>query len=766
MDQKTKQKQKPRQKKSAEAPVKKPAKKLAQKSAAKTSAKKPAQETAQKISAPRTAKITRTAAVKQTPAFAAAPQKISGKASEKVAEKTAEKVAEKFGPTGDAATTPLTPQQEKQRKKILALLRRRALKNGVEMTEHEEQILIKEQEDIKKAVKNIKFSSTLRQVWELLSGTRKKIPWLFLFMVINSVMGLIGTGMVIPFIIFLQNADAIYADVSTMGLVQRYAVLASRAVFDALNFTSSSQLVIFFGVAFLAMFALRVIVGVFIGYVMNLYTAYATKNLTQKIYTVILYMSYSYYLGRSSAQTMFAMSLSGRAFGIIIGLLSLVNDLLFIIVLGLGIAILTPAVLIIGAVLCLVSVGMYKLINRELRRIAELELVLSKKQSMAMYQGVHNFTFSRLFSAEPFFLRVFHMFYDRTIPLSAYKSVIASLPRIVLEISITFAFVFYALFIIVRHPDRAGEVITTAAVFAAAVFKLMPAALRITGYMGTLAGDQAAVNEFYEEYQTALHHRVEEVRGQIEKLPFEKSIEIQHVQFAYPVFEDKGRKYNYDKSPLVLRDVSFSIKKGQKIGIVGGSGSGKTTLIHILMAFLNPLKGSVLVDGQNIHANMRAWQQDIGYVPQETLLMEDSITNNIAFGISEDEIDLAKVRRVLKIAQLDSFVESLPKGIHTKIGDHGKRLSGGQRQRLGIARALYRDPTVLFFDEATSHLDVHTEKEVQAAIDNLPRNKTLIIVAHRINTLKACDVIYKMDGGAITFAGSYAKLCALMEKTA
>ncbi len=656
-----------------------------------------------------------------------------------------------------------TKDVEKLREKIRRNLRKKSKKLNVTMTDEEEAALVKEQETLQQSVQAVKFSTTLKQVWYLLSGSRKKLPWLFACMVISSLLGLLGVGLVIPFVVFLQNADAIHSNVENAGLVVQLTVKMARYIFELFNFSSSAQLVVFFAIAFLSMFVLRSVTSLIVLYITNLYTAHATKNLSERIYTVILYMSYNYYLGRSAAQTLFSMSLSGRSFGIIIGLLSLINDLLFVAVLGLGITLVSPGALLMGGMLAAISFITYKLVHKELRRISQLELILSKKQSVALYQGVHNFTFSRLFSAEPFFLRIFHLFYNRTIPLGAYKSLISSLPRVVLELCVVFAFIGYAVVIIIYTPERASEILTTAAVFAAAVFKIMPAALRITGYLGTFATDQVAVNEFYEEYQTALQHKVEDAEEDIEPLPFEKAIEIQNIYFSYPVFSDNGRNYSYKNSALVLRDISFSIPKGQKIGIVGGSGGGKTTMLHILMAFLNPTEGAVSVDGLNVAENMRRWQKNIGYVPQETLLMEDSVVNNIAFGIAEKDIDREKVKKVLKTANLWNMVRAMPQGMDTAIGEHGKRLSGGQRQRLGIARALYRDPTVLFFDEATSHLDVKTEREVQRAIDNLPSSKTIVIVAHRINTLASCDRVYKIDEGVISFKGRYKGLCRAMK---
>ncbi len=650
----------------------------------------------------------------------------------------------------------------KKTKKILKNIK----KYDKHITDTEEQQFIKEQEKLTETVKKISAFTTLRQLWFLIAGARKKLPILFIFMVVGSLLGLMSISLVIPFILFLQNASFIDPsyDISSAGRIKQIVIEISRYLYDMFEFTNSGQLIIFFGIAFLGVFLLRIVFEIVIGYISHFYTAHAVKVLVTKIYMAVLYMSYSYYLGRTIAQTMFSMSLSGRTFAIIQGTLGVINDLLIMFMLGVGITFLTPGIVYVAVGIFIVAFVSYYFTNRELRRLGEIELLLSKKQSISMYHGIHNFTFSRLFGAESFFLRMFHSFYDRTVPLGAYRGIIAGIPRIVLEIFIVAAFVFYAVFIVIRFPDKTDELITTAAVLAAAVFKIMPASLRLVGYLGAFAGNQVSVNEFYEEYINAIQYKEEEA-DDILPIIFKETIQIKDISFGYPVFDSKGRNMSFDNAPLALRHISMNITKGSKIGVIGTSGGGKTTFLHVLMGFLKPLSGEILIDEKlNIYEDTRAWQKIIGYVPQDTLLMSDTVINNIAFGLPPEDISLKKVEKVLKISQLWSVIKKMPKGMETNIGDSGKRLSGGQRQRLGIARALYRDPQVLFFDEATSNLDMQTEEKVQKTIDELPKNKTIIMVAHRLNTLSLCDVIYRIESGKIVFSGSYKEICKYIKK--
>jgi ABC-type multidrug transport system fused ATPase/permease subunit len=230
-------------------------------------------------------------------------------------------------------------------------------------------------------------------------------------------------------------------------------------------------------------------------------------------------------------------------------------------------------------------------------------------------------------------------------------------------------------------------------------------------------------------------------------LPFRESIVLEDVSFRYPSGHEN-----------VLEAVNISIPHGSSVGFVGGSGAGKSTLIDVILGLLPPASGRVTVDGRDIQDNLRSWQDSIGYVSQSIYLCDDSIRRNVAFGVREQDIDNAAVKRALKAAQLDTFVDSLPAGGNTFVGERGVRLSGGQRQRIGIARALYHDPKVLVLDEATSALDTQTEQDVMAAVNALHGTKTLIIIAHRLSTVADCDVLYRLDNGRVVQSGSYAEV--------
>jgi ABC-type multidrug transport system fused ATPase/permease subunit len=209
---------------------------------------------------------------------------------------------------------------------------------------------------------------------------------------------------------------------------------------------------------------------------------------------------------------------------------------------------------------------------------------------------------------------------------------------------------------------------------------------------------------------------------------------------------------------MILQDISLTIKRGALVGIIGPSGSGKSTLIDLVLGLLTPLEGTITADGIDIHGHLRDWQNQIGYVPQSIYLTDDTLRRNVAFGLADEEINEAAVRRAIVAAQLTEFVDEVADGLDAFVGERGVKLSGGQRQRIGIARALYHNPSVLVFDEATSALDIATEDSVMSVIMSLKGSKTMILVAHRLATVQRCDAIFRLEKGRVVASGSPAEV--------
>jgi len=311
---------------------------------------------------------------------------------------------------------------------------------------------------------------------------------------------------------------------------------------------------------------------------------------------------------------------------------------------------------------------------------------------------------------------------------------------------------------LVSVKNDAQTVLPMISLYALAGYRLMPALQGIFQSTATLRHDIAAVDLFYDDIKGTekLPFDLQEndlINEQL--LPLKKELVLNNICFHYPSVSKKA-----------VNNLSLSIKANTSIGIVGSSGSGKSTLVDVILGLLQPQQGSITVDGVKLsNSNLRAWQNNIGYVPQVIFLADSTVSANIAFGIPDNEIDQQAVERAAKMANLHEFIiTDLEQGYQTIVGERGIRLSGGQRQRIGIARALYHNPSVLVLDEATSALDTPTEQAVMEAVYNLAHKKTIIMIAHRISTIKSCDQIILLEDRGIVDSGTYAGLLNSSER--
>ena len=286
------------------------------------------------------------------------------------------------------------------------------------------------------------------------------------------------------------------------------------------------------------------------------------------------------------------------------------------------------------------------------------------------------------------------------------------------------------------------EQLTSIVAFAVAAFRLMPSMNRINTYMTDIAFFEPSLNYVYDHVDFTKYKEngkyVCTPPENPEPVKIDADIVLEDISYMYP---------NTDKK--ILDHADMVIPYGKSVGVVGPSGAGKSTVIDIFLGLLQAQEGSICCGKRNVMDNYPSWLSNIGYIPQSIYLSDDSIRDNIAFGVEKEKIDDARVWKVLEEAQMKKFVEALPEGLDTSTGDRGVRISGGERQRLGIARALYHDPAILVFDEATSALDNATEEAVMEAINSFHGRKTMVIIAHRLHTIEKCDVIYRVENGKI-----------------
>jgi ABC-type multidrug transport system fused ATPase/permease subunit len=410
---------------------------------------------------------------------------------------------------------------------------------------------------------------------------------------------------------------------------------------------------------------------------------------------------------------------------------------------------------LLAVLVFLVCGGSYAIVYKITRR----SLTIYGKRSAAA-QGLRNKTVNEAFGGikdlkllgrEEVFLQLYSIPSHDFAKTQAQRQTIAQLPKYALE-TIIFGGILLIILYFIGIKNNINGILPILSLYAFAGYRLMPALERIFAGLTALRFNMPVLDIIYNDiYDTGHPDTAHLLNHSYQPLQFSNTIRLKNVKYKYP-----------QSNIEVIRQLNLEIQANTTVGFVGQTGSGKTTLIDIILGLLPVEDGELLIDDTCINQdNVRNWQKNLGYVPQHIYLADDSISNNIAFGIPHHEIDHQAVTRAAQIARLHDFVQnSLPEGYDTIVGERGVRLSGGQRQRIGIARALYHDPQILILDEATSALDGATENAIMDAIHNLSQQKTVIMIAHRITTLRECNVIHVMEKGEIIESGTFNELMA------
>ena len=356
-----------------------------------------------------------------------------------------------------------------------------------------------------------------------------------------------------------------------------------------------------------------------------------------------------------------------------------------------------------------------------------------------LQQGLGGAKEVKLLGRESDFLEQYSIHSIQSARMLQLQNFLQQLPRLWLELLAVIGLALLVLSMLGREQITTS-IVPMLGLFAAAAFRLMPSIGRVLGAIQTLRYGLSVIDTLHKEFQlNAPDPSSSQIKNTAHlNLFFKKEIRLSSIRYTYPGATDPA-----------INSISITIRKGESVGFIGPSGSGKSTLMDVILGLLSPNVGQILVDGQDIQKNLRAWQDQIGYVPQTIYLTDDTLRRNVAFGLPNEQIDDTAVQRAIEDAQLEEFIASLPDGLETMVGERGIRLSGGQRQRIGIARALYHDPPILILDEATSALDSATEQSVMASISALQGKKTILIVAHRLTTVEHCDNLYRLEQGKV-----------------
>lgn len=566
---------------------------------------------------------------------------------------------------------------------------------------------------------------------------RQKLSLVFLFlcMIVNAAFELLGIGVIYPVIDLAMNPDA----VSTNAVYAR--------IYDFFGFSGYRQFVLALITTIVVLFAVKTVFLVFFRKMQLRFRYGNTQVLASKLLGVYMAQPYSFFARNNSASLRYRIQSDTYA------TLTLIFDLMLLVVnsftalcIGILMFVTNPVItMVLLAVMAVLVLLYFMLFKRRLLRCGDKNRHYGTMVNLWLQQSIDGIKETKVLGREGFFLRQFNTSYKGYARAQETSSLLNSLPNDIL-LSVCISSVMVTLgFLVLAGGDMSAN-ISSLSIFALSAFRIFPCVSVLSSYLGEAFFMRPSLDALY----ASLHEAVElgrvvlqstgngDAAGSDAPLPFQKSIELRNVTFGYEGAPGK-----------VFEHADISIPRNSAVAFIGPSGAGKTTAADLVLGLLDPDEGAVLVDGTDIKGHKSAWLQNIGYIPQSIYLSDDTIRNNIAFGLPPEEIDDAKVWKAAEQAQLASYIRSLPDGLDTYIGERGIRMSGGQRQRVGIARALYNDPEVLVLDEATSALDSETEAMVMESIDSLSGRKTLLIIAHRLTTIRNCNIVYEIKDGKV-----------------
>ena len=572
--------------------------------------------------------------------------------------------------------------------------------------------------------------NTARRIWSiLLPGQRRAAIVLFALVLVGTAIETVSVGLVVPALAFMSRGT----QVSGSQL---------NAWLEWLGNPSPNRLIVLVLVGLLAVYAVKSVFLLFVAYWQSRFVAATQASTSRRLFAIYLAQPWTFHLQRQPA-ALFRTINESMEFSRICGLFLMTISEALVLSGLVGLLLwFEPTGAIVVAGMLGAAAWLFQLVSRpRARRWAETQQHHAKTIITQVQQTIGGAKVIKIRGCEREFNEQFRHHVDGQAKVMAMQELTHKVPRLWFEL-LAVAALLLLTEVMIWHGTPADQLIPMLGLFATVAFRMLPSVNHMTAAMSRLGSSEPLLESLVKELRLADSLPP---AGSSVSMPFRDSITLENVAYRYPGGEAE-----------VLSQISIRIPHGASAGFVGGSGAGKSTLVDVILGLLPPSNGRVMVDGDDIHANLRGWQNEIGYVPQSIYLCDESIRRNVAFGVPEDAIDDAAVRRALKAAQLDEYVASLPAGADTPVGERGMRLSGGQRQRIGIARALYHDPKVLVLDEATSALDTETEKGVMAAVNALHGTKTLIIVAHRLTTVADCDILFRLETGRVVQTGSFA----------
>ncbi len=568
----------------------------------------------------------------------------------------------------------------------------------------------------------------LKQLGYIFSKKDKvKIFFLLIMVIIGAFFELMGVAIFMPFIEIVMDP----------GSIQRTPLL--KWSYDLLGFSSVETFLTAIAGSIIFIYITK---NIFMAWEKNsIYKfSYRTqRNISTRLLKSYMQEPYTFHLNKNIAQLQRSMQEDTDLFTKgIIHCMELLAEVFVCITLGIYLYTVSRSITAIVVSLLIVCVGIFTYISKRYSRtIGQQNQVYKGKLYQWMNQALGGIKEIKVLNREEHFIQEYDNYFKKYVHGLRVNRLIGILPKYVVESVSMSGLLLAVIFKMYMGQKELVEFVPQLSAFAVAAFRLLPSVGKINEHMSATLYSAPSLELIYHDLKEIEDVKKED-KGEEREWKFEKELKVSKLAYHYPDAEEN-----------VLDGADFSIQRGETVAFIGSSGAGKTTLVDILLGLLQPQYGKILADGMDIRKNLKIWQKEIGYIPQVIYLSDDTIRHNIAFGVDEEEIDEEAVIEAAKKAQIYDFIFNLPDGLETFVGDRGVRLSGGQRQRIGIARALYHNPEVLVLDEATSALDNETETAVMESIERLRGMKTMIIIAHRLTTIKNVDRIYEVTDGKV-----------------
>lgn len=551
---------------------------------------------------------------------------------------------------------------------------------------------------------------------------KKKTIKILFFLLLSMLLEALGLGLLLPIVTIILDSQVVNNYPSIIGFLSEYGII------------SHQQIISFVMIIFGSLYIIKAFFLIYVSWVLADYSQGLSNHLSSKLFAGYVRQPYIESVNTNSANLQRNVTNEVIQFtAFITNLLFLVSEAAICISIVVTLLYIEPSgAIIVMAVLIFLSLIYYFLTKGYIYKLGINRLDFDQKRIFTLIQSLGSFKEIKMFNKESFFISLFKKRNSAYYDIMKKNQVIQQVPRHYFELSAVLGLVFFIVLSISKGEDL-NNLIAVLSVFLLAAFRLIPSCNRILTNIQAVKYASISIEFLFNELNKInIHSQIENKVNTL--FDFKKPIVIRDVSYSYQKTEEKA----IDKINLKIPANSF-------IGIIGESGSGKSTFIDNLIGFIHPDSGTITIDNVDIHKCTSQWMYNIGYVPQTIHLSDSSLRNNIAFGVDDDDINDDYILEAIGNAELTKFVNSLPNGIHTSIGEHGSKLSGGQRQRIGIARALYNNPKLIIFDEGTSALDSETEKSIIKSILKFKNTKTIIMIAHRHSTLSECDMIIEFN---------------------